>query len=79
MSGLPGDGSFNVFPSEVISPRAFQMKRGKDSWDLLRAVDAAVVRTQRQGQLLQAINNNPPFEVCNNPSIYIVLLHKKSL
>ena len=72
MSGLPGDGLFNVFPSEVISPRAFQMKKGNDcndtdsandSWDLLRAVDAAVVRIQRQGQLLEAVNNNPPFEV----------------
>ena len=65
VSGLPDSevGIFNTFPSEVISPRAFQMKQGDDSRDLLKAVDAAVVRTQISGQLLQAEQNNPPFQV----------------
>ena len=65
VSGLPDSevGIFNTFPSEVISPRAFQMKQGDDSRDLLKAVDAAIVRTQNSGQLLQAEQNNPPFQV----------------
>ena len=65
ISGIPGIGpsGFNVFPSEVISPRSFQMKQGDDSKDLLQAVDAAVVRTQIDGELLQAERDNPPFQV----------------
>jgi len=66
MSGIPGTGpaAFNTFPSEVISPRAFQMKPEDchGSKDLLHAVDAAVVRTQIDGELLQAERDNPPFQ-----------------
>ena len=89
VSGVPGNGpaEFNVFPSQVISPRAFQMKQGDDSKDFLQglwsvnwyifvhllysdlciysvlAVDAAVVRTQIDGEVLQAERDNPPFQV----------------
>ena len=39
-SGVPGNGpaEFNAFPSQVISPRAFQMKKGDDSKDLLQGL-----------------------------------------
>ena len=39
-SGVPGNGpaEFNVFPSQVISPRAFQMKQGDDSKDFLQGL-----------------------------------------
>ena len=88
VSGVPGNGpaEFNVFPSQVISPHAFQMKQGDDSKDFLQglwlvklvhfytftlfwikysvlAVDAAVVRTQIDGEVLQAERDNPPFQV----------------
>ena len=65
MSGFPGTGptAFNTFPSQVISPRAFQMKPEDGAKDLLHAVDAAVVRTQIDGELLQAERDNPPFQV----------------
>ena len=56
------EGPFNVFPSKVISPRAFQMKKGDDSWDLLRAADAAVVRTQLDGEVKKAVADNCPFQ-----------------
>ena len=71
VSGLPADLDieFNIFPSEVISPRAFQMKQGDDSWDLLRATDAAVVRTQIDGEVLQAEMDNKPFQVYLSPGI----------
>ena len=40
VSGVPGNGpaEFNVFPSQVISPRAFQMKQGDDSKDFLQGL-----------------------------------------
>ena len=88
VSGVPGNGpaEFNVFPSQVISPRAFQMKQGDDSKDFLQglwsligtflyvyfiliyiisalAVDAAVVRTHIDGEVLQAERDNSPFQV----------------
>merc|ERR1711962_1386270 len=64
MSGVPGTGptAFNTFPSQVISPRAFQMMPEDGAKDLLHAVDAAVVRTQIDGELLQAERDNPPFQ-----------------
>lgn len=56
------EGPFNVFPSKVISPRAFQMKKGDDSWQLLQATDAAIVRTQLDGELKKAVDDNCPFK-----------------
>ena len=40
VSDVPGNGpaEFNVFPSQVISPRAFQMKQGDDSKDFLQGL-----------------------------------------
>jgi hypothetical protein len=61
ISGQPHD-NFHSFPTELISPRAFQMKPGADSVDLLRAVDAAVVRSHNAGDILTAMNAAPPFE-----------------
>merc|ERR1719356_630880 len=61
ISGQP-DAKFSVFSSDLLSPRAFQMKPGADSRDLMEAVDAAVVRTHNAGELLNAQDNNPPFQ-----------------
>ena len=44
------------------APSAFQMKRGNDSWDLLRAADAAIVRTQLNGEIKKAVSDNNPFQ-----------------
>jgi hypothetical protein len=62
MSGQPDSTRFLAFSTDLISPRAFQMKRGTDSRDLMQAIDAAVVRTHDSGELQKAEKNNPPFE-----------------
>jgi len=46
----------------LISPRAFQMMPGPNSTDLIRAVDAAVVRSHNAGDILSAMVASPPFE-----------------
>ena len=70
-SGVVHDDAipFNVFPAEVISPRAFQMKKN-DSGDLMKAVDAAVVRTQLNKEVYQAMVNNKPFRAKFVQNIY---------
>merc|ERR1719495_199156 len=56
MSGVPGTRptAFNTFPSQMMPEDGAK--------DLLHAVDAAVVRTQIDGELLQAERDNPPFQ-----------------
>lgn len=61
ISGIP-ESEFHRFPTELISPRAFQMKSGTDATDLIQAVDAAVVRTHNAGDILRAMQASPPFE-----------------
>eukprot|EP00930_Biecheleria_cincta_P084070 TRINITY_DN73567_c0_g1_i1.p1 TRINITY_DN73567_c0_g1~~TRINITY_DN73567_c0_g1_i1.p1 ORF type:complete len:645 (-),score=92.35 TRINITY_DN73567_c0_g1_i1:468-2402(-) len=62
ISGMPNSSRVMTFPSDLISPRSFQMKPGPDSEHLMQAVDAAVVRTHYHGELLKAQLANPPFE-----------------
>jgi len=62
ISGVPDETEFQVFSSELISPRSFQMSKGPESRDLMEAVDAAVVRTHNLGELQLAARKNPPFE-----------------
>ena len=42
--------SCNVFPAGCISPQAFQMKKGKDTTDLLMTVDTAVHHIYRNNK-----------------------------
>jgi len=61
ISGVPNENNFTVFSTDMISPRSFQFMSGAESRDLIRAVDAAVVRSHNAGQLLAAEQANPPF------------------
>jgi len=63
ISGQPNATLFRAFASELISPRAFQVAPGEAAKDLVRALDAAVVRTHNSGALRQAEADNPPFRV----------------
>ena len=78
MSGASGNypNAFNFFSSKVISPCAFQMKSEEGSKDLLKALDAAVVRTQIDGEVLQAERDNPPFQVRIRVGLLPVKRHK---
>ncbi|CAE8723365.1 unnamed protein product [Polarella glacialis] len=60
--GVPDRTNFTVFSTDVISPRAFQTMPGDRSVDLLRALDAVIVRTHNAGELLAAATANPPFQ-----------------
>lgn len=62
ISGTPDAERYNIFSTDLISPRAFQMMPGDSSKDLMEAIDAAVVRTHNAGELLLAQDANPPFE-----------------
>ncbi|CAE8623164.1 unnamed protein product [Polarella glacialis] len=62
ISGVPDRTNFTVFSTDVISPRAFQTMPGDRSVDLLRALDAVIVRTHNAGELLAAATANPPFQ-----------------
>jgi len=64
ISGVPDETEFQVFSSELISPRSFQMSKGPESRDLMEAVDAAVVRTHNLGELQLAARKNPPLRGC---------------
>jgi hypothetical protein len=61
ISGQPDD-RFHSFPTELVSPRAFQFSNSTDAVDLIRAVDAAVVRGHNAGDILTAMRASPPFE-----------------
>lgn len=62
ISGMPNSSRATGFSSDLISLRSFQMKPGPDSEHLMQAVDAAVVRTHHNGELLKAQLANPPFQ-----------------
>eukprot|EP00401_Gymnodinium_catenatum_P000505 CAMPEP_0117554824 /NCGR_PEP_ID=MMETSP0784-20121206/50954_1 /TAXON_ID=39447 /ORGANISM="" /LENGTH=477 /DNA_ID=CAMNT_0005352003 /DNA_START=69 /DNA_END=1498 /DNA_ORIENTATION=- len=62
ISGQPDGSRFSVFSTDLVSPRSFQMKPGPDAEDLMKAVDAAVVRTHNAAELLKAQERNPPFQ-----------------
>jgi len=61
ISGVPDESNFTTFSTDMISPRSFQLMSSAESRDLLRAIDAAVVRTHNAGELLAAEQANPPF------------------
>jgi hypothetical protein len=59
VSGTPSS-NVNVFPSEQISVRAMLVR--KDSDNLLRALDAAIVRVIESGGVEASARANPPYE-----------------
>ena len=61
VSGTPKDSAnLNVFPSEQISVRAMLVKQG--AYDLLDALDAALVRVIERGGVEQLALKNAPYE-----------------
>lgn len=62
ITGVPSD-DFHWFSNDLVTLQAPLFGRGVNSTDLVRAIDAAVVRVIEDGKDVQIAKSNPPFEL----------------